>query len=258
MKGMKLKMLAAAVALATAGTANAAIDAMTTGDGELFFGIRDNTNQVSYVLDLNVAMSAFNGAGSYSYGADATLSSFLSTGSGDYNWMVLAGDSTGGTTVNGLNFFTTTSDVGNIGANNNAQLGQFGTVETAMVDGASNVLTNTAADSMTAASGTPGYMIVAIDTWNQNSAFNATSSFDGAADSTMSFWHLTNSGSTGSFLTKTKPVDATEFAGSWTLASNGDLTYSSGAPAEVPLPAAVWLLGSALLGMAGVARRKKA
>jgi hypothetical protein len=37
----------------------------------------------------------------------------------------------------------------------------------------------------------------------------------------------------------------------WTLDSEGVLTYSA-----VPLPPAVWLLGSALLGLVGVARRK--
>jgi hypothetical protein len=32
----------------------------------------------------------------------------------------------------------------------------------------------------------------------------------------------------------------------------------SGAPPEIPVPAAVWLFGSGLLGLVGVARRKKA
>ena len=46
--------------------------------------------------------------------------------------------------------------------------------------------------------------------------------------------------------------------GKWTLASNGDLSYSTGAvvPPPVPLPPAVLLLGSALAGLVGIARRK--
>jgi hypothetical protein len=45
----------------------------------------------------------------------------------------------------------------------------------------------------------------------------------------------------------------------WYLSSTGDLTFNvaSGA-APVPLPAAIWLLGSGLLGMAGIARRRAA
>ena len=44
-------------------------------------------------------------------------------------------------------------------------------------------------------------------------------------------------------------------AGVWTFdATSGSLTYA----APVPLPAAVWMFASGLLGMAGVARRKKA
>lgn len=45
-------------------------------------------------------------------------------------------------------------------------------------------------------------------------------------------------------------------AATWTLAANGDLVYSAPGASAVPVPAAVWLLGSGLLGLAGVARRK--
>jgi len=42
-----------------------------------------------------------------------------------------------------------------------------------------------------------------------------------------------------------------------TLSANGTLTVSSGTP-TVPLPAAVWLFGSGLLGLLGVGRRRAA
>jgi hypothetical protein len=46
--------------------------------------------------------------------------------------------------------------------------------------------------------------------------------------------------------------------GAWSLSPTGDLTYTIAGVSAVPLPAAVWLLGSGLLGLAGIGRRKKA
>ena len=46
-----------------------------------------------------------------------------------------------------------------------------------------------------------------------------------------------------------------------TLAANGDFSYTlaaAEAPAAVPVPAAVWLLGSGLMALGGAARRRKA
>jgi len=44
--------------------------------------------------------------------------------------------------------------------------------------------------------------------------------------------------------------------GDWNLSSDGTLTY--GDVSAVPVPAAVWLFGSGLVGLVGIARRKKA
>ncbi len=43
---------------------------------------------------------------------------------------------------------------------------------------------------------------------------------------------------------------------SWRLDTDGTLTYGVPAVSAVPVPAAVWLFGSGLLGLVGVARRK--
>jgi hypothetical protein len=50
----------------------------------------------------------------------------------------------------------------------------------------------------------------------------------------------------------------TEYAGFWFLSSAGQLTYNIVEAAPVPLPAAVWLFGSGLLGLIGVGRRRRA
>jgi hypothetical protein len=45
----------------------------------------------------------------------------------------------------------------------------------------------------------------------------------------------------------------------WSIAANGDVTFTvPGGAAPVPLPAAIWLLGSGLLGFAGIGRRRAA
>jgi len=55
------------------------------------------------------------------------------------------------------------------------------------------------------------------------------------------------------------PIHNASGNGTWSLSATGDLTYTiPGAVSAVPLPAAVWLLGSGLLGLAGIGRRKKA
>ncbi|HAC33418.1 MAG TPA: hypothetical protein DCF45_02750, partial [Gammaproteobacteria bacterium] len=45
--------------------------------------------------------------------------------------------------------------------------------------------------------------------------------------------------------------------GTWLLDSAGQLTYTAPV-SQVPLPAGVWLFGSALAGLVGVSRRRRA
>jgi len=56
-----------------------------------------------------------------------------------------------------------------------------------------------------------------------------------------------------------RSTQTTAYSGFWFLSSSGQLTYNiASAAAPVPLPAAVWLLGSGLLGLIGVGRRRSA
>jgi hypothetical protein len=75
------------------------------------------------------------------------------------------------------------------------------------------------------------------------------------------FYYLTGqSGSTARPLTGSSInlfANSEGVAGEWRLSRDGTLTWNSAAVSAVPVPAAVWLFGSGLLGLAGVARRKQ-
>jgi hypothetical protein len=84
--------------------------------------------------------------------------------------------------------------------------------------------------------------------------------FGGSVGSSLEFYNLTT------FLSGTKgketnsPYANATGDGFWYLSTSGDLTYNiaaAGGTAPVPLPAAIWLLGSGLLGMAGIGRRRR-
>jgi hypothetical protein len=72
-----------------------------------------------------------------------------------------------------------------------------------------------------------------------------------ALGTTVNLFGLTGNGSTGAV--------QSYILGTASLGTNGTLTLAGNTPPPpVPLPAAVWLFGSGLLGLVGVSRRRKA
>jgi hypothetical protein len=105
--------------------------------------------------------------------------------------------------------------------------------------------------STAAALGTPS----TSGTWNNGAISGITVGSAGSFYNVLA--NIAGSGTSNGILHGTAVT--TTYAGFWFLSSGGQLTYNiASASAPVPLPAAVWLLGSGLMGLIGVGRRRRA
>jgi hypothetical protein len=80
--------------------------------------------------------------------------------------------------------------------------------------------------------------------------------FSGALNTAVGFYNITTTAARSANISA---YNNGVGSGYWYLSSSGDLSYNIPVTASsVPLPAAVWLLGSGLLGIAGIGRRRAA
>lgn len=276
---MKLKLnatlLALAAGLGVAGNASATLDTATSGNSAMIFSAWDPVSGKSYSEALSANLNSFlpNGpSGSLSFAPDATFTSLFGTGatlSGNTNllWNVAAADSnaTLGVGDPGSQFrlaATTTvpSLPYSVSQGNNSQAsGKFqGYI--------SQLNSNTGGCVFGANTGSCG-STSAADLWNVNNnaatwgaAAGLAGIYSTAAGIGQSLFFLLTASSGGSNTTqtgKTWYLDSTGANETWTLQNNGTLVWSgSSAVSSVPVPAAVWLLGSGLMGLIGVARRR--
>lgn len=99
------------------------------------------------------------------------------------------------------------------------------------------------------------------DTWNMNASLAPWGGVNGGGTLPFSitgtgFGSLSYFTVSGSSSLSADPSTFAQIAGTWSLASNGTLTWNAAQVGAVPIPAAVWLLGSGLFGLIGVARRR--
>ncbi|MCG8671937.1 MAG: VPLPA-CTERM sorting domain-containing protein [Pseudomonadales bacterium] len=249
---MKLKALAAAVALtAVAGTANAGWDSgsgvpfnpVADGNGELLLLAWNDTNSV--IQDLGTSyMEFFNNFGNGSYEQSYSLDAAFGGLSGDVSYSIFAANNPLGfadaATVAAAGFMVTTNVAGP-----SVNSFSYDDVLNKTASGLANNIGDPSAESennaTAAVSGEAAYAGAAT-TYGalllDSVAFDVTA----LAGESLYMWAFQGTDTT------------TQAAGQWNIdLGQGTLTYSA-----VPVPAAVWLFASGLLGLGAISRRKKA
>jgi hypothetical protein len=276
----------ASAALGT-GIAQAAAVQPATGNGDLILFIQDTVTHVTYARDTGIAINTLfssssavanapsqgtvamiNGLATQSIAADANLTAFLAaSGTDALQWAVEAGGWTATTgagrkPIGAARYLTTSSAPANI------------TV----------VAQTAAAGGMTAFNGD----VTNLNSFGNLGATNSTNEigpFTAANPQGDGIWGTANGSITSqswygaNIPTSGNPVNTTALTlfgitgngtgtgsgsgfalaynvGSVKLDGAGNLTFTGNGASAVPLPAAIWLLGSGLLGLAGVGRRR--
>lgn len=273
---LKLKMIAIAAAMASmAGVAHADLTAPGSNNGSLALVAFNTVTNAYYMRDTGFFLNDFlptgvttlsgdggvsgnktpnvgltlNGTNTASF-SDATFSTWLTAQTfADVKWFVSASDSVSNSGANTARRFLTSS----ANADETATNGQL-----------DNYVGTGSAGGLGTIFGTGGLSVTgtgAPSNWQSNFGLGA----DGLAsvDQSASLFYFARTAFTGGSTTqatKTQYGNSTGFA-TVTLASNGDFTYAlagEAPPAAVPVPAAAWLLGSGLMGIGAMVRRRKA
>jgi hypothetical protein len=273
----------ASAALGT-GIAQAAAVQPATGNGDLILFIQDTVTHVTYARDTGIAINTLfssssaianapaqgtvamiNGLATQSVAADANLTAFLAaSGTDALQWAIEAGGWTATTgagrkPIGAARYLTTSSAPANI-----TVVGQTAAAGgmTAFNGDVTNLnsfgnLGATNSTNEIAANGPIGDGI-----WGTANGSVTSQSWYGAniptAGNPVNTTALTLFGITGN---GTGTGSGSGFAlaynvGSVKLDGAGNLTFTGNGASAVPLPAAIWLLGSGLLGLAGVGRRR--
>jgi hypothetical protein len=255
-------------ALALTGTGAFAVTTPNTNSNDLVLVVYNTSTNAAYALDTgNTINSILPSSGlvtnasantslpgiNTSFAASSTLASFLAANpaSGD-GWTIEAGQYNGGGTLvctNGLckpqgaakAVFTSnilTQQPENVG---NFQLGSLSAFENGLQsdeqDGGQLVFTGE--------SGSVQYGAAGNDAPTKYSFFGQDD--HGALGSTLTLYGFTGNNNTSTL--------QSYVLGAVTLSTTGQLTFTGNS--VVPIPAAVWLFGSGVLGLVGVSRRRK-
>lgn len=261
---MKLKMTVAAIALAITGTANAAItgtisnDPGMNGSGELFINIvRDTASPATIVLDTNINANDLVSGAVTSWTSNAAqtaaVASLFSTSANLSDFVFDAGAvQNNGSNLDQFGLFLT---------NTNTTLVPPPVVK---INNFSNFITsarqwtvsvnqgpNAGPDGMlTPATSGFGDWTDGIRGWNGNGnvlQWTPTTSIG-----------VTNSLDLYRYFYQPDGTPVNQLFGKLNIdVATGQVSFGAASVSAVPVPAAVWLFGSGLMGMVGVARRRK-
>lgn len=264
---MKKSLLALAVSLAAASGANAAWNTgndplLLNGNGELVLLAFDPVTQNSYTQDLGVTFDQLRAGYSGTINLDPAHIAIFGGSYGNVQYTVLAGSNTqynpGYETFNySERGFIYSMTPGQLVWDTNAGTNDVGIATNLpvldLIYSATGFDTNPAEN--------PGYSVAAGGQGYAGSDLNGVGYFEsalgrdlsGANGSAVEMWlkGYTQDDGFGDPLNLLLGTATMNLA-----AGNGSITFASSAP-EVPVPAAVWLLGSALVGLGGVARRRR-
>ena len=271
MNSMIKSAVAAVLALGAFASANAGVTAANTGNGELFLQVVNNTTGDNYARGLQVfvgdllsdsatggtADATFTTRNTISYALptiapDANLTSFLSTGA-TYSYFVFGADSTGSNTIGTrrMVFSSNLFDPATGQLPTNINLSGLGTGFNGYYTQLNNLLTGAAGESVIDLASS-----AVLDANKLATTFGLPPAVAGADLGSASNFFMVSSGGGGNAFSSRAFI-----FNSLTLDANGTLSAAAtdgGGGTEVPVPAAVWLLGSGLAGLAGIGRRRKA
>ena len=269
----KTKAVAAAVlSVAMVGTANASIKGTGGQGSEMFLSIlRDTSAPASIVLDTGIEMgllianpTQFNGwtignGASYNVNDGGAISSFLATAPTSAFFF----NGGASNTVSSL-----TGIVATVGS-----LGSFPQGASGLGTAASNIKTHitnlnnnfangsVASEEIMYTDAADGLGIESTDSGHHDNlswgsqvggSFGTGSTTEAAMNTALATYYFYLSDAASGYQTLYRKL------GDWKIdATAGTATFRT-MTSEVPVPAAVWLLGSALVGMVGIARRRRA